>query len=269
MKTGKEDFSLLTLNTYGVPFFLSWGRIARLAGQLDRYPVQVICLQEIQQNAYAGVISRRLKAFPHRAIAPNTFAPKGGLGIFSRIPLADYRFAAYPDRGLRWVVTFADWALYKGMLVARLAVQGQTVIVVNTHMNANYTGHWHPKNPLARVQRRQVGQLIRLVNDLPSEALVIVCGDLNFPPTSFLYEELITQGKLFDPLAGSEETTCRPFRLAPSFWNITLDYILLRYPSGKRFEAKVDVLEVEDTNRELAFRRFLTDHKALVLQITM
>jgi endonuclease/exonuclease/phosphatase family metal-dependent hydrolase len=266
---GKEEFSLLTLNTYGVPFFLSTGRIARLASHLDRYPVQVICLQEIQQNAYAGVISQRLKAFPHRAIVPYTYAPKGGLGIFSRLPLEDCRFAAYPDRGLRWVVTFADWALYKGILVARLSVQGQTVLVVNTHMNANYTGHWHPKNSLAQVQRRQVGQLIRLVNDLPSQALVIVCGDLNFPPTSFLYEELITQGKLFDPLAGSQETTCRPFRLLPSFWNITLDYMLLRYPAGKSFQAHVDIVEVQDTNQKLAFRRFLTDHKALVLHITI
>ncbi len=263
----KQGLSLLSLNTFGVPFFLSWGRLTRLANELEQLGTKVICLQEIQQNAYASHLVNHLPAYPHRAIFPYLYAPKGGLGTFSRLPLNGQRFELYQDRGLRWLITFSDWALYKGILVTHLQIQGLDVFILNTHMNANYSGDWRRQNPLARIQLRQVQQLTRLVERIPAEALIILCGDFNFPRTSFLYEDLVTQNDLLDPLRDDPRPTYRPFPLVPSKWKTSLDYMLIRSPQGKDLDIQADIIALEDSTKKSAFQRFLTDHYALTLMV--
>ena len=262
-----HEFSLHSLNTFGVPFFLSWNRLKRLARELERLGPTVICLQEIQQNAYISPLIRNLPSYRYRAIFPHVYAPKGGLGIFSRVPLLQKRFDPYLDRGLRFFITFADWALFKGVLTVHVQIDGLDVYILNTHLNANYIGYWHQKNPLTLVQRRQVQVLSRLLNQIPVDALAIVCGDLNFPRTSFLYEELIAQNRLSDPLCDDPRPTYRPFPLVPSSWKTSLDYILYRLPLGKDFIVEADILPIEDSRQKSALRRFLTDHCALMFNI--
>jgi hypothetical protein len=256
-----------SLNTFGIPFFLSWGRLVRLARQLDLLGPTVICVQEIQQNAYISLLNRYLPTYPHHAIFPHVYAPKGGLGIFSRVPLIQKRFDPYLDRGLRFFITFADWALFKGVLTAHLQIDGLDVFVLNTHLNTNYIGYWHQKNPLTLVQRRQVQILSGLLREIPVEALAVVCGDLNFPRATFLYKELVTQNGLFDPLRDDPRLTYRPFPLIPSSWKTSLDYILLRIPQDKEFIVRADIQPVEDSSQKSALGRFLTDHCALKLNI--
>ena len=45
-------FSLLTLNSFGLPFFLGWRRMGILARELNQRDDTVLCLQEIQHDAY-------------------------------------------------------------------------------------------------------------------------------------------------------------------------------------------------------------------------
>ena len=70
MRSLMNEFSLLSLNTFGIPFFLGWGRLARLASELDNNGTAIICLQEIQQNAYVSLLARSLTTFPHRVVMP-------------------------------------------------------------------------------------------------------------------------------------------------------------------------------------------------------
>jgi len=262
-----KKFSLLSLNTFGIPFFLSWGRLIRLAKHLERLSPSIICLQEIQQNAYTPLLTRYLPTYPHQAVFPHIYAPKGGLGIFSRVPLTHKRFEPYLDRGLRYFITVADWALFKGVLVGQLQIEGVDIFILNTHMNANYGGNWHPKNSLGLVQLTQVQKISDLLEKIPREALVILCGDFNFPRESYLYEELIVKSGLTDPLRDDPRPTYRPFPLVSSRWKTSLDYILYRLPQGKNFEIQADIIAVEDSSQRNSFRRFLTDHCALQLNI--
>ena len=263
-----HEFSLLSINTFGIPFFLSWGRLVRLAGELEQLGTTVICLQEIQQNGYTPLLIRYLPTYPHRAIFPHVYAPKGGLGIFSRAPLIQQRFEPYQDRGLRLLVTFADWALFKGVMIIHLQIDGMDIFVLNTHLNANYIGDWHQKNPLALVQLRQVQRISGLLDDMPAEALIVLCGDLNFPRASFLYEELVSRNGLTDPLRDDPRPTYRPFPLVSPSWKTSLDYVLYRIPAEKEFNLHADILQVEDSTQKSAFQRFLTDHCALTLKIS-
>lgn len=260
-------FSLLSLNTFAVPFYLGWERLGRLAEQLDGSPYDVICLQEIQQNAYAGLLRRKLASYPHSAYVKHWYAPQGGLVAFSRIPLQERSFSVFRQRGAWLSISLADWGLYKGIQALRFKVDGMSIYILNTHLHANYSGVWHLKNRLSRILLSQVQQLVQSIHSCPVEALVVACGDFNFPRDSFLYRELIDKSDLCDPLAEDLRPTYRPFPLVPEKWKTSLDYVILRKPAGMKIEVIPDLLEIEDASKDSHWQRFLTDHNALVLQV--
>jgi hypothetical protein len=261
------EFSLLSLNTFGLPMFLGLGRLMRLTRQLDQYSPSVLCFQEIQQNAYVPLLNRGLPDYPHQAFETSLFAPKGGLYTAARLPLREMQFVPYENRGRPFSAGFADWALNKGVLQSRYEVSGQTIIVMNTHLHANYAGAWNPENAMSRIQLDQVRDLAMMVKQQPSDALVIVCGDFNFPRGTFLYDELLELSGLHDPLAEDPRPTYRPFPLLnKTKWAIPIDFVLYRLPAARKLQFEADIIEIEDTSRALRPQRFLTDHNALTLR---
>ncbi len=72
-----DSFTLLSLNTFGVPFYLSSGRIKRLAAEINRLKPTVACLQEIQQNAYLPLLQRGLAAYPSGHLLSQCISPEG------------------------------------------------------------------------------------------------------------------------------------------------------------------------------------------------
>jgi hypothetical protein len=188
--------------------------------------------------------------------------------MFSRLPLLGPRFEVYQERGVFLSIGYSDYALYKGILSAAFKVGEQPIIVLTTHLNANYGGNWNPTNPLALLEGLQVKQLVRAIHACPEDALVVVCGDLNFPRDSFLYEQLVTQNNLFDPLANDPRPSYRPFPLVPAKWKVSLDYMLLRQPLNKHFSIRGDVVEIHDSAKKNPIQRFLTDHNALTVHIS-
>ncbi len=262
-----SEFSLLSLNTFGIPFYMGWGRLKRLTRELDKISVTAICLQEVQQNAYAPLVRRGLTSYPYHVFERHRYAPKGGLAVFSCLPLARHHFEVYQDRGAWHSLSIADWALYKGILSVHLVVDGQQIVVLNTHMNANYSGLWHRENLLVQIQAHQVEQLIQTIHSISDESLLIVCGDLNFPRSTFLYDDLISGSQLIDPMADDPRSTYRPFPLVPAKWKIPLDYVLYRPPVHKDVQVHADLIEVEDSGKSHPIQRFLTDHNALLLKI--
>ncbi len=86
-----------------------------------------------------------------------TTPPKAAWRSTRACRLIEQRLMVYQDRGTWHSLSIADWATYKGMLLAQFQVDGMPVFVVNTHLNANYLGVWHPSNRLSRILQRQVG----------------------------------------------------------------------------------------------------------------
>lgn len=262
------EFTLLSLNTFGLPLFLGLGRLMRLTRQLDRYSASILCFQEIQQNAYLPFLNRGLPDYPHRAFETSLFAPKGGLFTAARLPFVEAHFVPYENRGKLMSPGFADWALNKGVLLSRFEIQGQKVIVMNTHLHANYAGVWHPENSMSRIQSDQVLHLAAMVNAQSRDALVIVCGDFNFPRGTFLYDELVSEGQLLDPLAADPRPTYRPFPLlSKEKWAIPIDFVLVRQPQTRELEISADIVEIQDEGQTRPTRRFLTDHNALTIKV--
>ncbi len=260
--------SLLALNTFGLPFFLARPRLPRLIRELRRYPHSVLCLQEVQQNHYLRLLLRGLTGYMHFAYQPGRFAPKGGLLTAAQWPLERSRFAPYRQRGHWLSPAVGDRLLDKGLLTVHLHFHGLPVTVLNTHLNANYSGDWSPTNPFARVLREQVRQLAHWVRAQPQDNLVIVCGDFNFPRDSFLYAELLAESGLTDPLADDPRPTYRPFGPIPAKYALPIDFVLYRAPAGLAHSPSADIFPMEDSAQPGARRRFLSDHCALTLTLS-
>jgi endonuclease/exonuclease/phosphatase family metal-dependent hydrolase len=258
-------FSLLTLNSFGLPFFLGWRRMGILAGELNQRAETVICLQEIQQDVYLPVLRKRLSNFPNQCFKQNTFAPMGGLVTASRLPIIEYEFLPFPNRGKLFGIGFADYALQKGVMVTRFDVAGQPVIVMNTHIHANYMGKWGRENKLAQIQSDQVTFLAEQASAQPRDALIVICGDFNFPRDTFLYRILAETSGFVDPLKDDPRPTYRPVSLLASKWSVTLDFIFCRKPDNIDMKIAADILGIENSKGRNSLTRFLSDHCALSL----
>jgi endonuclease/exonuclease/phosphatase family metal-dependent hydrolase len=264
--------TLLSLNSFGIPFYLGYARLKRLAVELNRLAPTTICLQEIQQNAYLPMLQRAFaEAYPQFAYFRNPFAPKGGLftALRSTCRVIEQEFYPFLNQGKPLSIGFSDYLLNKGALLVKLEVQDRCFVVINTHLQANYQGKWEASNFQTQIQVDQAKDLVKLVQAQPTDAFVVVCGDFNFPRQSPAYQEMMSQSGLIDALADDPRSTYMPFPFVPlkDKWHISLDYMLYRPPAGDDLKVTADILPIYNSSATGPVRRFLTDHKALLLHI--
>jgi endonuclease/exonuclease/phosphatase family metal-dependent hydrolase len=251
--------TLLTLNCFGVPAPGTANRLRLLARHLNERNADVVCLQEVQAHAYRKLLVRHAQAYPTHAYTPFVHAPKGGLLTLSKHAFAGTAFTLYQERGLWYTPAVADWILHKGILYTCFALEGQQIAVLNTHLNANYSGDWSEANAYARQEREQLRQLARLVNAQPPDTLVLVAGDFNIPRGSWLYEGLIRETGLYDPLAADTRPTYRPMPGMPARYAAPIDFVLVRVPPS--LDACVESRLVFEERVPLHRRQiYLSDH---------
>ena len=262
-------FSLLSLNTFGVPLYLSTGRIKHLSAELNRLAPSIMCLQEIQQNAYLPLLEQGLTSYSQLAFFRNRFSPKGGLftASVSDCKVMKSDFFPFPNQGRPLSIGFSDWALNKGVLLVSLEVHERCFIIMNTHLQANYLGDWRSSNRQTKIQLDQVAYLVELIHTQPKDAWVIVCGDFNFPRQAPAYQYMFSHSGLTDALADDPRSTYQPFPLVSAKWRTSLDYIYYRAPAGETAHVTADILPVVNSVAKRPFQRFLTDHHALTLNI--
>ena len=261
-------FSLLTFNCYGVPTPGTSGRLKLLAHTLNHLDMSAVCLQEVQSNHNRRLLERECGSYPDRAYKPFVHAPKGGLLTLSRCPIIYYEFILYDERGLWYTPALADWILHKGILITHIAWDHMPVVLINTHLTANYMGDWSRTNPFAKHEYNQLHQLAECVQIQPADALVLVCGDFNIPRGSWMYEAFLEESGLTDPLAGNLQPTLRPRAILPSRYIMPIDYALLRAPQthGVQTESR---FQFEDVIPHKKKQVELSDHYAVELLVNV
>lgn len=214
-------------------------RLHRLAQELNHQAYTTVCLQEVQANRYRKLLVEACGMYyPSRAYKVFVHAPKGGLLTLSQCTIETMEFVLYRDRGLWYTPALADWILHKGVLISRLKIDYLPVVILNTHLTANYSGDWSRGNVFARQEHRELQQLAEIVNAQPLDALVIVCGDFNIPRGSWLYEYFLEATNLSDPLKDNRQPTYRPHRWMPSHYTAAIDYALFRAPDLPDLQAE-------------------------------
>jgi endonuclease/exonuclease/phosphatase family metal-dependent hydrolase len=261
-------FSLLTLNCFGVPAPATRQRLLTLAQELDRRAPSVACIQEVQAHAFRRMLTAACTRYPEAAFEPFSYAPKGGLLTLARQPFAERQFTLYRERGLWYTPALADWMLHKGVLSTHTLLDGVRVVVLNTHLSANYRGNWDADNQYVRTERSQLRQLAEIVAAQPPDAIVIAAGDFNIPRGGRLYEEFLAASGMTDPLAGDRRPTFRTPPGVPARYSLPIDYALVRAPPLPGLKIRSDICFNERIPLIGGRQGYLSDHFGIELEIT-
>jgi endonuclease/exonuclease/phosphatase (EEP) superfamily protein YafD len=257
------NLSLLTLNCFGVPGWNTSTRLRELGQEFNRSDYSVICLQEVQTHYYRRLLIEACNRFyPSQAYQDFLHAPKGGLMTFSREKFRRIQFQLFAERGLWYTPALADWILHKGVLITESDCDDVPVIVMNTHLTANYTGDWSRSNVFAKQEHGELMQIARLVNAQPDDALIIVGGDFNIPRGSWMYESFIAESGMADPLADDIRPTFRPHAYMGNHYAAPIDFTFYRAPKGVSIQVE-STLRFQDKITISGRRLHLSDHMAI------
>src|SRR4051812_31083694 len=96
-----KQFSFLTFNTLGTPILSPnlRARYHKIAKMLNDSHVDIVCLQEVQTYYHVHVLKKFMRSYPYVLFNKNFVGPKGGLAIFSKIPLETHQFFTYTNLG--------------------------------------------------------------------------------------------------------------------------------------------------------------------------
>jgi endonuclease/exonuclease/phosphatase family metal-dependent hydrolase len=263
-----DSFSLLTLNCFGAFMPGTRRRLRALAQEVENGAHQVVCLQEIQLHAYQRLFVQACPSYPYAMHEPYLHCPKGGLLTLSRLPILGKSFEPYEDRGLWYTPMLMDNLLYKGMLITHVTWNGLPIVIVNTHILANYMGDWERRGIYAQVEERQLQQLAQAVRSQPKDALVLVAGDFNVPRGSCLYHEFLSASGLSDPLAGDSRPTLRMPSGIPARYSLPIDYVLVRTPEMRSLKFDCDLCFSEKYPIDRWRQDYLSDHTGIRIRIT-
>jgi endonuclease/exonuclease/phosphatase (EEP) superfamily protein YafD len=264
-----SSFSLLTFNCFGTPVPRARRRLRALASQLENSTIQLVCLQEVQLVFFQRLLIQACASYPFQAYEPHLHSPKGGLVTLSRMPISTQRFETYLEQGPWYLPTAMDRLLRKGMLMSSLYWEGMPVVVINTHILANYSGDWARQGVFTRMQKKQLGQLAETVATQPSEALVIVVGDFNLPRGSGLYKDFQQQTGLIDALAGDLRPTHRPPRGVPAHYSLPIDFVFYRAPQNLSLQMTCDLRFSDKLDLTHRQQDYLSDHNAIEVSFTL
>ena len=263
------SLSLLSLNCFGTPVPTTRRRLQALAHHLEQSSLQIVCLQEVQLVRYQNLLFQACVSYPFQAYEPHLHCPKGGLVTLSRAPLASGYFETFAEQGRWYLPTAMDRFLRKGMLISSLHWGDVPVVVINTHILANYGGDWERHGMFTRMQEKQLIQLADTVAAQPSNALVAVVGDFNLPRASRLYQDFLGQTGLMDVLAGDQRPTHRPPRGVPAHYSLPIDFVFIRVPDSLSLQITEDLRFSSKLDLTHRHRDYVSDHNAIEVGFTI
>lgn len=142
------------------------------------------------------------------------------------------------------------------------------MVIINTHLLANFAGDWERQGMYAQVEKRQLHQLAETVRAQSMDSIVIVVGDFNIPRGSRLYREFLVHSGLTDLLAGDTRPTLRiPLGGFPRF-PLSIDYVLVRIPHRYSFQVDCDLCFLEKLPTGYGYQGYLSDHRGIEMRIT-
>jgi endonuclease/exonuclease/phosphatase family metal-dependent hydrolase len=179
-----------SLNVWALPFGLAPDtpeRMRRIGDGFAGDPADVWALQEV----WTEDAQHELSEAARRAGYAHVWHPdegRGGSGLFlaSRLPLGDVQLEPYRTAGIATHVHRGDYAGGKGFALARLETGAGPLVLVNTHLHAQYTSN---RSDLYHAHR--VGQVVQLAYALRGvREPVIALGDFNLRERRPEYEIL-------------------------------------------------------------------------------
>lgn len=240
-----------------------------LARVLEQSPYQIVCLQEIQLHTYQNLLVNGCASYPFALFESYVHCPKGGLLTLSRIPTMSTSFVPYSKRGYWYTPMLLDRLFFKGMLITKFTWNDMPIVMINTHLVANFAGDWERRGMYARVEELQLRQLAETVQSQPRDAILFVVGDFNIPRGSGLYRDFLVHSGLIDPMADDTRPTLRmPFRVNSRF-SFAIDYVLVQVPDKYSCKIDCDLCFASKYWITDGYEGYLSDHYGIETRMTV
>jgi endonuclease/exonuclease/phosphatase (EEP) superfamily protein YafD len=262
------SISLLTFNTFAI---LNWDtpfRVAALAVELTKLGADIVCLQEIHQHLFRRTLTAATPYHVDAIHAPKRGRPRGGLLTLSRLPVVTHNYTSFVEQGLWYGLELMDRMLDKGLLITHYEHEGLPLIVINTHIIANYAANYARSGASALRQQAQLHQLAKVVDALPTDALIILVGDFNLPRGSWLYEEFLEASGMEDTLSGDIRPTYRPLPGVPARYALPIDFVFVRRPQNIPVTCTSQLCLDKPVPLVSNYHNFLSDHLGIISHFT-
>jgi endonuclease/exonuclease/phosphatase family metal-dependent hydrolase len=260
-----RSFTLLTYNTLFRP--AARRRLRAIAPHIAATGADVVCLQEVVYRANAALLARTLTAFEAPVARRYGIWCVGGLVTLSRTPVISWSYEVFDRRGLWGTISAADRLLRKGFLTTRHRLGDLDVVVVNTHLLANYDEDWSPGNRFLAHQADELAQLGRALEKVDRKAFLVVAGDFNVPAGSAELDRLISGSGLTNVFGDSPPPPT--LRTSKKIKPLAIDHILYRPPEGRRVGATAATAFEDAVELSPGISGFASDHLAVKATFTV
>src|SRR6266404_5089093 len=153
----QQRLSILSFNTLGTPFFAPYitKRYRKTAEIINNGDFDIVCLQEVFTYYHFFLFQKKLKQYPYAVYQKNPFGPRGGLAIFSKIPLIDPKFRSFSYPEKTFVPLYTKLA-QQGILSAE--IKELSLRIATTHFSSDTVHELTPANKLYNLIHSQSQQ---------------------------------------------------------------------------------------------------------------
>src|SRR5919199_483772 len=150
-----SKLTVITMNCLGLPVPIPGlrRRLQALGRTLATTDADVVCLQEVGRWRHLMLLRHDEPRWPFTIAVDYPYAPKGGLVTLAHLPVVDTQFYTFQERGRPVSLHTPERFQGKGILLAEIDTGTQNVVVINTHLAANYSAEWSYSNLYAKVER--------------------------------------------------------------------------------------------------------------------
>src|SRR6266581_4083346 len=129
------SLSLLTFNTFGAPYFARKikQRYQKIAEIINAENIDILCLQEVSTYYHLFLLKKYIRHYPYHCYRKYLFGPKGGVVIFSKIPLEKCSYSTFSALGKLHNYT---QLIKNGMLICK--IKGQKTYLLTTHLISDF-----------------------------------------------------------------------------------------------------------------------------------
>lgn len=228
-KTESSSFSLLSFNTFGTLFFAPniLRRLKTFAQTVNDSDIDILCLQEVATHYHFNVLRKMLTNYPYHARKKTIMGPKGGLVIFSKLPIEDIQYDTFASLGS---IAMYTQLLRNGILSVR--IKDMPLWICNTHLISDFEYEASKKNRYYKYVYGQVQESAEFLQQkAESDDTVLLAGDFNMTPIDPGYKAFLQTSGSKDVFAGETKPTYYKDSIdwrfkAPK--DVRIDYIFLR-----------------------------------------
>jgi endonuclease/exonuclease/phosphatase family metal-dependent hydrolase len=266
----KQEITVATLNTYGVPFFSPnlTERYKTFSEALERMEIDIINLQEVHTYRLLKLLKERLRSFPHVAYERSFFGAKGGLATFSKIPLEEVELVSFRHPKIRPERMFplSRDIRIKGSLISKL--KDKPLVIINTHLSANKDGNWSSGNRFYPTLEAEIEQLAQLIHASSEKGNgVVIAGDFNISKESELYTKFVHTSNALDAFGDDVRPTFRSEFLSDGQRAHCIDYIFYYATPGRIDARQTSLLFQGKTVMANGKEGFISDHIGLLAKL--